>query len=152
MQLDGQVAIVTGVGSREGIGFAIAKGLFAAGAHVAITSTTERIHERARELDPSAIRISGYAADLTDETAAQNLVSAVLKRTGCIDILVNNAGMAQTWRPLEFKKLQDSDLATWRRQIEITLYTAYLMTRAVLPAMTKRKYGRIGNVSSGAAP
>src|SRR5712692_726207 len=51
MNLDGQTAIVTGAGSAEGIGFAIARRLHAMGAHVAITSTTERIQERGRELD-----------------------------------------------------------------------------------------------------
>src|SRR5947209_2634133 len=99
MQLDGQTAIVTGAGSPEGIGFAIAKRLHAGGALVAITSTTERIHERARELDPGGKRVITFVADLTDEAAAQNLVSAILKRTGRIDILVNNAGMAQTGQP-----------------------------------------------------
>ena len=152
MQLDGQTAIVTGAGSRDGIGFAIAKRLHAAGAHVAITSTTERIHERARELDSSGKRVSAFVADLTEEAAAQNLVSAVLNRGGRVDILVNNAGMAQTGQPLKFRTLQNSDFVEWRRQIEITLHTTYLMTRAVLPSMTQRKYGRIVNVSSVTGP
>jgi 3-oxoacyl-[acyl-carrier protein] reductase len=152
MQLTGQTAIVTGAGSPHGIGFAIAERLLAAGAHVAITSTTQRIQERAHELDPGGTHITAFIADLTDEASAQNLVASVLQRTGRIDILVNNAGMAQTDRPLEFRTLQDSGFADWRRQIEITLHTAYLMTRAVLPAMTQRKYGRIVNVSSVTGP
>ena len=152
MQLTGQTAIVTGAGSAEGIGFAVAKRLHAAGAHVAITSTTPRIHDRARELDSSGQRASFYVADLTDEASAQNLVAAVLQRTGRIDVLVNNAGMAQSGQQLESKPLQNSDFAEWRRQVEITLHTAYLMTRAVLPAMTQRKYGRIVNVSSVTGP
>ena len=152
MQLGGQIAIVTGAGSLQGIGFAIAKRLFSAGTHIAITSTTQRIHERARELDPGGTRVTAFVADLTDEAAAQNLVASVLQRTGRIDILVNNAGMAQTDQPLEFRTLQDSVFADWRRQFEITLHTAYLMIRAVLPAMTQRKYGRIVNVSSVTGP
>jgi 3-oxoacyl-[acyl-carrier protein] reductase len=152
VQLIGQTAIVTGAGSAEGIGFAIAQRLFTAGAHVAITSTTARIHDRARELDASGQRISSYVADLTDESAAQTLVASALQRTGRIDILVNNAGMAQSDRTLAFRPLQDSAFADWRRQIEITLYTAYLMTRAVLPSMTKQRYGRIVNVSSVTGP
>jgi 3-oxoacyl-[acyl-carrier protein] reductase len=148
MNLDGQTAIVTGAGSAEGIGFAIARRLHAMGAHVAITSTTERIQERARELDATGKRVIALVADLTQEAAAQKLVAAVLQRTGRIDILVNNAGMTQTGHPIESKTLQNSSYKDWLRQIEITLDTAFLMTRAVLPAMTQRKYGRIVNVSS----
>jgi 3-oxoacyl-[acyl-carrier protein] reductase len=148
MNLDGQTAIVTGAGSAEGIGFAIARRLHAMGAHVAITSTTERIQERARELDATGKRVIAFVADLTREAAAQKLVAAVLQRTGRIDILVNNAGMTQTGHPIESKTLQNSSYKDWLRQIEITLDTAFLMTRAVLPAMTQRKYGRIVNVSS----
>jgi 3-oxoacyl-[acyl-carrier protein] reductase len=152
MNLDGQTAIVTGAGSAEGIGFAIARKLHAAGAQVAITSTTERIQERARELDPAGTRVMALVADLTQEAAAQKLVDAVLQRTGHIDILVNNAGMTQTGKELESKPLQKSSYQDWLRQIEITLHTAFLMTRAVLPAMTQRKYGRIVNVSSVTGP
>jgi 3-oxoacyl-[acyl-carrier protein] reductase len=147
-----QTALVTGAGSKEGIGFAVARRLHAAGVTVAITSTTERIKERARELDPSGSRVTAYVADLTNETEAQRLVEAVLARTGCIDILVNNAGMAQTGRPVESATLVNSTYEDWKRQIEITLHTAFLMTRAVLPSMTKRKYGRIVNVSSVTGP
>jgi len=152
MSLYGQTAIVTGAGSAEGIGFAIARKLLAAGAHVAITSTTDRIQERARELDASGKRVLAFVADLTQETAAKKLVEAVLQRTGRIDILVNNAGMTQSGQPIESKTLQNSSYKDWLRQIEITLHTAFLMTRAVLPSMTQRKYGRIVNVSSVTGP
>jgi len=148
MNLDGQTAIVTGAGSAEGIGFAIARRLHAAGAHVAITSTTERIQERVRDMGAAGKCVIALVADLTQEAAAQKLVAAVLQRTGRIDILVNNAGMTQTGQPIESKTLQNSSYKDWLRQIEITLHTAFLMTRAVLPAMTQRKYGRIVNVSS----
>jgi 3-oxoacyl-[acyl-carrier protein] reductase len=146
--LQGQTAIVTGAGSPQGIGFAIARQLHAAGVHVAITSTTNRIHERARELDKNGERVVAFVADLTSESAVQHAVTAVLERTHRIDILVNNAGMAQTGSPIESTSLQDSSYADWKRQIEITLHTAFLMTRAVLPGMVERKYGRIVNVSS----
>jgi 3-oxoacyl-[acyl-carrier protein] reductase len=152
MDLDGQTAIVTGAGSAKGIGFAIARQLYATGAHVAITSTTERIQQRARQLDATGKRVIAFAADLTQEAAAQKLVESVLQRTGRIDILVNNAGMTQTGQPIESKMLQESSYKDWLRQIEITLHTAFLMTRAVLPAMARRKYGRIVNVSSVTGP
>src|SRR6266849_1704950 len=148
MNLDGQTAIVTGAGSAEGIGFAIARKLHAAGAHVAITSTTERIQERGRELDAAGKRVIAFVADLTQEAAAQKVVDAALQRTGRIDILVNNAGMTQSGQAIESTSLQNASYKDWLKQIEITLHTAFLMTRAILPAMTQRKYGRIVNVSS----
>jgi 3-oxoacyl-[acyl-carrier protein] reductase len=147
-----QVALVTGAGSPDGIGFATARRLRSAGFHVAITSTTDRINDRARELDPSGSAISAFVADLTEESAAQNLVWSVLQHSGRIDVLVNNAGMAQTGKPVEETTLQQSTYADWQRQIAITLHTAFLMTRAVLPGMVSRKYGRIVNVSSVTGP
>lgn len=152
IELSGQTALVTGAGSAEGIGFAVSRWLHAAGAFVAVTSTTERIHERARELDASGNSALAWVADLTDEAMTRRLVESVLERTGRIDILVNNAGMAQTGRPIESATLQTCSYADWLRQIEITLHTAFLMTRAVLPGMTARKYGRIVNVSSVTGP
>jgi 3-oxoacyl-[acyl-carrier protein] reductase len=147
-----RVAIVTGAGSPEGIGFAIARRLHAAGFHVAIASTTDRIRDRARELDPAGQRVSAFVADLTDEDAVRELVDAFLRQAGRIDVLVNNAGMAQTGRPIDDTTLQRSSYAAWQRQIAITLNTAFLMTRAVLPGMVERKYGRIINVSSVTGP
>src|SRR5258706_255728 len=150
--LQGQTAIVTGAGSSAGIGFAIARGLLSGGAEVAITSTTERIYERAREWDASAKNVVDIVADLTDESAACRIVDMVMEHSGRIDVLVNNAGMAQMGQQLEGKTLRETSYADWQRQIEITLHTAFLMTRAVLPVMTQRKYGRIVNVSSVTGP
>jgi 3-oxoacyl-[acyl-carrier protein] reductase len=148
----GQTAIVTGAGSSAGIGFAVARRLLDAGAQVAITSTTERIFERARELDASGNNVLAIVADLTEEAAASRIVNSVMERCGRVDVLVNNAGMAQTGHTLEGKTVRESSYADWCRQIEITLHTAFLMTRAVLPVMTQRKYGRIVNVSSVTGP
>jgi 3-oxoacyl-[acyl-carrier protein] reductase len=148
----GQVAVVTGAGSEAGIGFAVARRLHQAGFDVAIASTTDRIHERARELDSSGKTAFGLVADLTDEGAVRGLVGSVLSRSGHIDVLVNNAGMAQTGRPVEEASVQQMAYADWQRQLEITLNTAFLMTRAVLPGMVARKYGRIVNVSSVTGP
>jgi 3-oxoacyl-[acyl-carrier protein] reductase len=147
-----QVALVTGAGSAQGIGFAVARRLYAAGAHVVITSTTERIYERARELDARETRILAFDEDLTRETAVQRLVEAVLNRYARIDILVNNAGMTQIDRPLEGRALLHTPYSDWQRQIDITLNTSFLMTRAVLPTMVAHRYGRIVNVSSVTGP
>jgi len=95
----GQIAVITGAGSAEGIGFAIARRLYAADVRVVITSTTDRIHARARELDAGGEGVFSFIADLTVETEVQRLVDSVVSRAGRIDILVNNAGMAQSGRP-----------------------------------------------------
>jgi 3-oxoacyl-[acyl-carrier protein] reductase len=150
--MQGQVALVTGAGSAEGIGFAIARRLQVGGARVVITSTTDRIHDRARELDQGRGEVDAFVADLSDEAAAQNLVDTVLRLRGRIDVLVNNAGLRQTGVESPNPELMQSSYADWRRQIEITLDTAFLMTRAVLPGMVQRKYGRIVNVSSVTGP
>jgi 3-oxoacyl-[acyl-carrier protein] reductase len=147
-----QVAIVTGAGSEAGIGFAVARRLRSAGLRVAIASTTDRINDRALELDPGGKHVFAFVADLTDEDAAQELVDSVQRLLGRVDVLVNNAGMTQTGRPVQDATLQQTSYADWQRQIGITLNTAFLMTRAILPGMVERKYGRIVNVSSVTGP
>jgi len=151
-KMKGQTALVTGAGSAEGIGFAVARRLQAAGVRVAITSTTKRIHERAKELDASAGRVISQAADLTVEAEVTHLVENVLQEMGRIDILVNNAGMAQSGREILGERLVEANYAAWQAQIAITLHTAFLMTRAVLPGMIAQRYGRIVNVTSVTGP
>lgn len=152
LPLNKQVAVVTGAGSAEGIGFAVARRLRADGVRVVITSTTDRIHARARELDAGGDGVLAFVADLTVETEVQRLVDSVLSRVGRIDILVNNAGMAQTGKPMESKRFVDTSFAEWQNQIAITLHTAFRMTRAILPGMIRQKYGRIVNVTSVTGP
>lgn len=147
-----ETAIITGAGSPGGIGFAIARRMHAAGLRVAITSTTDRIHERARELDPEGKNVLALVADLTVETEVQRLVETVLASAGQVHILVNNAGMVQTGEAMLSKPLREMTYAEWQRQIAITLHTAFLMTRAVLPSMSARRYGRIVNVTSVTGP
>src|ERR1700740_2278565 len=147
-KLKGQVAIVTGAGSAQAIGCAVARGLFEEGATVVITATGARIHERAKEIDPAGSRVFSFVADLTDERQVKDLIASTHKRGGRIDILVNNAGMAREGRQPGSGKLDELTLVEWQQQIAMTLNTAFLMTREVLPAMKRRKYGRIVNVSS----
>lgn len=152
LPLNRQTAVVTGAGSAEGIGFAVARRLHSAGVCVIITSTTDRIHSRAREINIDGERVLSLIADLTVETDVQRLVDAVRSRAGRIDILVNNAGMTQTGRHTETKPLVETSFAEWQNQIALTLHTAFHMTRAVLPGMIRQKYGRIVNVTSVTGP
>lgn len=152
LPLNRQTAVITGAGSADGIGFAIARRLHSAGVRVVITSTTDRVHSRARELNAGGEGVLSFIADLTVETDVQRFVDSVLSKAGRIDILVNNAGMAQTGRPADSKPLIQTSFADWQDQIAITLHTAFLMTRAVLPGMTLQKYGRIVNVTSVTGP
>jgi 3-oxoacyl-[acyl-carrier protein] reductase len=146
----GQIAIVTGAGSAEGVGFAAAKQLLERGAKVAITSTTDRIVERAGELDATAV--FSFVADLAFEAQAKAFVDAVMAWQGRIDILVNNAGMVQVGQPMNSGHIDTIPFASWQRQLAITLNSAFLMTRAVIPVMKQQNYGRIVNVSSVTGP
>src|SRR5260370_17913351 len=150
--LQGQTAIVTGAGSVAGIGFAIARQLLREGAFVAIGATTDRIRESARRLDPSGENVFPFVADLTEEMRVQELVGTVARRTGRIDILVNNAGLAQNGKQPGNTTVEKISFADWKRQLAMTVDTAFLMTRAVLPIMRKQKYGRIVNVTSVTGP
>src|SRR5437879_10030187 len=96
LPLNKQTAVITGAGSAEGIGFAIARRLYASGVRVVITSTTERIHARARELDAGGEGVLSFIADLTVETEVQRLVDSVLSRAGRVHILVDTGGLAQS--------------------------------------------------------
>ena len=152
LSLQGQTAIVTGAGSATGIGFAIAGRLFREGAFVAIGATSERIHDAAKQLDPSGERVVPFIADLTEEARVQLVAETIVKRSGRIDILVNNAGMAQNGQQPGNTTVEAISYADWQRQMAMTLNTAFLMTRAVLPIMKKQKYGRIVNVTSVTGP
>jgi 3-oxoacyl-[acyl-carrier protein] reductase len=154
MNFSGRVALVTGAGSALGIGFATARLLAQGGAKIAITSTTDRINERARELATKNANVFALAADLRDHVSTEMLVREVLARYGRIDVLVNNAGMTQVSNPDEtlstsFAELSEAD---WDYSIGLNLKTTFNMTKAVPPSMLSAKYGRIVNVSSVTGP
>jgi len=148
-RFDGRVALVTGAGSPSGIGFAAARLLSGEGAAVAVASTTERIRDRAAELGPPA---AGFVADLTDDGQARSMVEGVLERFGRIDVLVNNAGMVQTGVEDQGGRFVDLGPEAFERDLALNLLTAASVTRAVLPGMLERGYGRIVMVSSVTGP
>jgi 3-oxoacyl-[acyl-carrier protein] reductase len=151
--LSGRVAVVTGAGSADGIGFATARMLAELGAAVMISATTARIEDRAGELCSAGFDAAGFAADLTDAAAAPGLVSAALQRWGRLDIVVNNAGMISAAVPVfESGTVESMDLATWRAALARNLTTAFLVTKAALPHMTRRGWGRIIMVASVTGP
>jgi 3-oxoacyl-[acyl-carrier protein] reductase len=152
--LHGRVALITGAGSPHGIGFATARLLASQGARIAITSTTERITDRARELEALGAEVFAMPADLSDHTNARTLVAETIAQFERLDILVNNAGMTQVGSPTETssRPLVDLPEKEWDYSIAINLKTAFNVTQAVLPAMLKEHYGRIINVSSTTGP
>ena len=154
MNSSGKVALITGAGSAQGIGFATARLLAQQGARIAITSTTERILERARELAAEGADVFAFCADLRDHARTQVLVQEVRGRYGRLDILVNNAGMTQVGSPTETTSQPLADLSEqdWDYGIAINLKTAFNITKAVLPIMLAAKYGRIVNVASVTGP
>jgi 3-oxoacyl-[acyl-carrier protein] reductase len=144
----GRVALVTGAGSAEGIGFAVARALAAEGARVALTSTTLRIFERQAAIPGSF----AAPADLTDAGQVEALVAAVTARLGPVEILVNNAGMAQTGIDLPRRRLGDTPPEAWAYLTGISLTSAFLVTRACLPGMVAARHGRIIHMSSVTGP
>jgi 3-oxoacyl-[acyl-carrier protein] reductase len=151
--LSGRVALVTGAGSPDGIGIATARLLAELGAAVIISATTARIQDRVSELRTAGFDAAGIVADLTDAEAASRLVSAALDRWGRLDIVVNNAGMiSAAVSQFESGTVESMDLMTWQAALARNLTTAFLVTKAALPAMTSRSWGRIIMVASVTGP
>ena len=148
IDLSGRVALVTGAGAPDGIGFACATALGAAGAIVALTSTTDRIHERTDELRRAGIGAKGYVADLTDDAQVEALVTDVLGGQERIDVVVNNAGMTSVTSPAGTAAIEDQTFATWTASLDRNLTSAFLVTKRCLPSMRRHRWGRIVNMAS----
>lgn len=152
--------MVTGAGSPRGIGFATARLLGALGASVAVTATTERVHERASELSRLGVDSVGLVVDLTEEAEVQSALREARAALGPVGILVNNAGMTSQARPVMGEDPVSSESGTildiapdaWRRALTRNLDTAYLATRAALPDMVSARWGRVVMVASVTGP
>jgi 3-oxoacyl-[acyl-carrier protein] reductase len=141
----GRIALVTG-GSR-GIGKAIALALAAAGADVAV-NYRERERE-ARGVAEAIAKLGRRAlpvhADVSNTGAVTSMLHTIAAQLGKVDVLVNNAGVAL------HRGLDELSEADFDRTIAVNLKSAFLCTQAVLPHMRAQRWGRIVNISSGAA-
>ena len=143
--LDGKVALVTGAGAADGIGFAAARRLRAAGAEVILVSTTKRIHDRAAELGGT-----GFVVDLTVDAEVAGLADAISEQIGEVDVLVNNAGLASKTAPAVLRPVAQLTYGQWQDEVDRNLATTFLVSRAFVQGMAERGWGRVVNVAATA--
>jgi 2-dehydro-3-deoxy-L-rhamnonate dehydrogenase (NAD+) len=139
---DRRVAIVTG--GAGALGTAMSERFVRDGVRVVVADVAlEPARALAERLDPSGSSALPVAVDMADYATVEAMVGSVLEWAGRIDIMVNNAGVAEesvpTW---------EMPLAAWQRTIDIDLTGVFYGTRAVLPTMLERGWGRIVNISS----
>jgi NAD(P)-dependent dehydrogenase (short-subunit alcohol dehydrogenase family) len=142
IDLKGKTALVTG--STSGIGYAIAKGLAGAGADVVINGRTQAKVDAAVAAIAKAMpggKLRGVAADVSTAAGCQKLIAALPDA----DILINNAGI---FEPKGFLEIPDED---WSRFFEVNVMSGVRLSRAYLPGMLKRNWGRIVFISSESA-
>jgi len=142
LQLGGKRALVSG--STAGIGFAIAHGLAAEGAHVIVNGRTEARVDAALEKLRSAKlagKVEGFAADLGTAEGAERVTSKYPE----VEILVNNLGI---FEPKPFEQIPDAD---WLRLFEVNVLSGVRLSRHYLPRMKERNWGRIVFISSESA-
>src|SRR5262245_7457031 len=134
LELTDKAALVSG--STKGIGFAIATGLAREGARVIVNGRSEKTVAEAKEQIDQAVpdaRIEGFASDLSTAAATEML----LQRFPLVDIPVNNLG---SFEPKPFADIPDED---WRRFFEVNVLSGVRLSRAYLPGMKQRNWGRI---------
>lgn len=144
MILQDRIALITG--SSSGIGRGVALAMAAAGAHVIVNYPSEAERDAAEKV-ASEIRALGrralvIRADVSDASDVDVMVTRALTEFGHLDILVNNAGIAIAGAAHEMP------VELWDRVIAVHLRGTFLVTRAVLPQMYARGYGRILNTAS----
>lgn len=139
--LENKVALVTG--AAYGIGFAIAEAFAEAGAKIAFNCRSREHMETAlKNYAEKGIDAKGYICDVTDEEQVRKMVADISEKMGEIDILVNNAGIIRRIPMLEM------DVEEFRKVVDIDLNSAFIMSKAVLPGMIKRRKGKIINICS----
>lgn len=145
MDLTGRTALVTG--ASRGIGRAIALALAEAGAAVAVNFRERAVDALSVVADIQARggRAVAVGTDVSDGAAVTAMVERVTSELGPVDVLVNNAGIAI------IRGIDDLSEEEFDTTIAVNLKSAFLCTKAVLPYMRAQKWGRIVNMSSGAA-
>jgi 3-oxoacyl-[acyl-carrier protein] reductase len=143
--LKGKVALVTG--ASRGIGAAIAVALSEAGAAVAVNyrERADAADALVADINKAGQRAIAVAADVSQGPAVTAMIDRVTSSLGPVDILVNNAGIAIV------RRVDELDEEDFDRTITVNLKSAFLCTQAVLPSMRAKKWGRIVNITSGAA-
>jgi len=140
-RLDGKVALVTG--ASYGIGFAIAKGLAKAGATITFNDINQELVDKGlAAYEAEGIKAYGYVCDVTNEDAVNELVAKIEAEVGSIDILVNNAGI------IKRIPMHEMTAAEFRQVIDIDLNGPFIVSKAVIPSMMKKKAGKIINICS----
>jgi len=143
-QLKNKVALVTGGG--RGIGRAIALALAHEGAKVAVTARSEgELAEVVGAIRGRGGEAKSLVADLADAEACRRVVRETAEAFGPVDVLVNNAGLGSSSNP---KPVVDFDDDFWELSLRLNLTAPYLLCKAVLPEMVKKKWGRIIQVAS----
>jgi NAD(P)-dependent dehydrogenase (short-subunit alcohol dehydrogenase family) len=140
--LTGRVALVTG--GNKGLGKAMARGLAEAGADVVIASRHEdQLKTALDEILAGTGRKGAYVvADVSDREDVKRLAATALDRMGKVDVLVNNAGMNH---PQPIDAIDDD---VWDRVLEVNLNSVMALTRALVPGMKERRWGRVIHISS----
>ena len=142
IELDGLTALVTG--STQGIGLAIATGLAAAGARVAINGRSESSVQRGMADVLRAVPDADLVALVADITTKEGTATAV-ELLPDVDILVNNLGIFGA------KPVLEIDDAEWKRYFDVNVLTAVRLTRLYLPGMMQRRWGRVLTIASDSA-
>lgn len=140
--LTGKVALITG--GSKGLGKAMARGLAEAGADIVISSRHEdELKSALGEILKGTDRRGAYlVADMSKRAETKKLAAFALEKMGKVDILINNAG---TNVPQAVDEITDAE---WDRIMEINLNSVMSLTRALVPQMKQRKWGRIIHISS----
>jgi NAD(P)-dependent dehydrogenase (short-subunit alcohol dehydrogenase family) len=146
LNLNGKVALVTGGGSQVGFGKGICLELARNGCDVIVNDIdqagAEKTAAEVRALGRQAIAIK---ADVTKVPEVKAMVETALQKFGKIDILVNNAG--RTTSPMPFVETPEKN---WEIVFSLNVFGVFNCSKAVLPQMLQRKYGKIINIASGA--
>lgn len=139
--LKGKIALVTG--ASYGIGFAIATSLSEAGATIVFNDINQELVDKGLAAYAERnIKAHGYVCDVTNEEQVNSLIAQVAKEVGEVDILVNNAGI------IKRIPMHEMSAAEFRQVIDIDLNGPFIMAKAVLPAMMRKRAGKIINICS----